>query len=254
MSLSFGIRFQESENKLKTVVEEVEKSETIYQLLKASNIMMINRMKYNDHGPIHAKIVANHALKILEILFKKGVLPNIIKDYNLSLEDAKVIVFLASVLHDVGNSVQREQHPILSVLLSKDEIRKVLTKTYDENTREIILTEILHAIVSHEDFIPQTIEASIVKVADALDMEEGRARIPYLLGKMSIHQVSALAVKKVNVSEGIAKPIYIEIEMENPAGIFQIDELLLKRISSSLLSDKIELKANIGGTGIFKII
>jgi hypothetical protein len=85
-------------------------------------------------------------------------------------------------------------------------------------------------------------------------MEEGRARIPYLLGKASIHQVSALAVKKVTVSEGVAKPLYIEIEMENPAGIFQIDELLLKRINFSLLSDKIELKTNVKGTGILKIL
>jgi len=254
MSLNFGVKFQENENKLKLVVEEVEKSEMVYQLLKASNIMMINRMKYNDHGPIHAKIVANHALKMLEILFKKGVLPNIVKDYNLNFEDSKVVVFLASVLHDVGNAVQREQHPVLSAIMSKDEIRRILMKTYDEGEREIMLTEILHAIVSHEDLIPQTIEASIVKVADALDMEEGRARIPYLLGKMSIHQVSALAVKKVNIEEGTAKPVYVEIEMENPAGIFQIDELLLKRISSSLLSDKIELKVNIRGAGIFKII
>ncbi|MBO3757892.1 MAG: HD domain-containing protein [Thermoproteota archaeon] len=253
MSLSFGVKCQENEGKLKTIIEEVEKSETIYQLLKASNIMMINRMKYNDHGPIHAKIVANHALRILEILFRKGFPPNVIKDYNFGLEDAKIVVFLASVLHDVGNSVQREQHPMISVILSKDEIRKVLTKAYGENEREVILTETLHAIVSHEDLFPQTIEASIVKVADALDMEEGRARIPYLLGKMSIHQVSALAVKKVTVNEGITKPVYIEVEMDNPAGIFQIDELLLKRISSSLLSDKVELKANIKGVGIFKI-
>lgn len=254
MSLSFGMKFKENEDKLKIVVEEVERSKVIYQLLKASNTMMINRMKYNDHGPVHAKIVANHALRMLEILFKKEIFPNVVKDYNFSLEDAKVIVFLASVLHDVGNSIQREQHPMLSVILSKDEIRKILAKTYNEDEREIMLTEILHAIVSHEDLIPQTIEASVVKVADALDMEEGRARIPYLLGKMSIHQVSALAVKKVTVNEGTVKPIYIEIEMENPAGIFQIDELLSKRITSSLLSDKVDLKVNIRGVGIFKII
>lgn len=254
MSLSFGIKYQENEDKLKTVVEEVEKSKTIYQLLRASNVMMINRMRYNDHGPIHAKIVANHALRMLEILFRKGFPPNVIKDYNLSLEDAKVLVFLASVFHDVGNSVQREQHPILSVILSKDELKKILAKIYDEDEREIMLTETLHAIVSHEDLIPQTIEASIVKVADALDMEEGRARIPYLLGKMSIHQVSALAVKKVTISEGTTKPVYVEIEMDNLAGVFQIDELLLKRISFSLLNDKVELKANIKDKGVFKLL
>lgn len=254
MSLSFKLDVLENEFRFRKVIEMVEHSEETYNLLRASNVMMISRMKYNDHGPIHAKIVANNSVKMIELLNYKGIVPSIVKDYGLSLEDAKVIVFLASVFHDVGNAVHRENHPLLSVVLSKGIIEDMLKKVYSRETYVIVLSEIMHAIISHEDLFPQTIEASVVKVSDALDMEEGRARIPYSLGKFSIHQVSALSIKKVTLSEGSLKPIRIEVIMENPAGVFQVDELLLKRINSSLLSDKIELRLNIKGFGNFEVL
>ena len=36
-------------------------------------------------------------------------------------------------------------------------------------------------------------------IADALDMEAGRARIPFQAGKIDIHAVSALSIEKVEV-------------------------------------------------------
>ena len=58
-------------------------------------------------------------------------------------------------------------------------------------------SEVLHAVLTHhEPSYPQTLEAGIVKVADALDMEKGRARIPYQEGRLNIHSISALAISE----------------------------------------------------------
>jgi hypothetical protein len=105
-----------------------------------------------------------------------------------------------------------------------------------------MMAEILHAIIAHrEDVLPLTLEASVVRVADALDMEKGRARIPFQSGRVNIHSVSALAIDKVRVRKGTDRPILIEIEMNNSAGIFQIDELLKDKLERSGIREKITI-------------
>jgi len=114
---------------------------------------------------------------------------------------------------------------------------------------------VLHAIVSHERHRkPLTVEAGIVCVADALDMEKGRARIPFEAGKVDIHSVSALSIEKVEITEGVEKPITIKITMSNPAGVFQIDQLLKPRIENSGLKIFIHVVAEITGEKEKKII
>ena len=62
---------------------------------------------------------------------------------------------------------------------------------------------------------------------------QGRARIPFEAGKVGIHAVSALSIKKIEIEESEKKPIAIKTTMSNSASIFQIDELLKKRIENS---------------------
>ena len=106
-------------------------------------------------------------------------------------------------------------------------------------------------IVSHEEpRKPLTLEVGIVRVADALDAEKGRARIPFQAGRVGIHSASALSIERVNIQEGDEKPVTVNITMSNPAGIFQIDvfqidELLKPRIENSELGDYIHAVAEI---------
>jgi len=108
----------------------------------------------------------------------------------------------------------------------------------------IVASEVLNAIISHrKNGAVLTLEAGIVRVADALDMSEGRSRIPYEAGKIDIHSISAAAINGVKIKEGKAKPIQIIITMNNSAGIFQIDELLKSKLKGSKLEKYIEVKA-----------
>jgi hypothetical protein len=212
-------------------------------------------MGYTDHGPTHVKIVANSALKLLRILIDKKVVPSVVKHYGMKNEDAEVIVVLGSIFHDLGMTVIRDRHEMFGALLALSFIEKYLQPIYSEENRTIICSEVLHAIVSHEDpNKPLTVEAGIVRVADALDMEEGRARIPFQAGKVDIHSVSALSIEKVSIQEGDKKPVTISITMSNSAGIFQIDELLKPRIENSGLQNYIHVVAEITGEKERKII
>ena len=212
-------------------------------------------MGYTDHGPVHIKIIANSALRMLRILIKKGIVPNIVQDYGMTNKDAEVIVVLASTFHDLGMAVLRETHQEHSLLLSLGFLESYLEAIYDEESATILTSEVLHALSTHDPpRKPLTIEAGIVRVADALDMAKGRARIPFKAGKIDIHSVSATSIESVKIEEGTEKPITIRIQMTDSAGIFQVDQLLRNKIKNSGLENYIHVVAMITGERETKII
>ena len=254
MSYVFNIPFRNN-TKLKHVIDKVKADVKLQSYWKCANVMAIDRMGYTDHGPTHVKIVANLALKLLRILMDLQVKPSIVRNYGMKNEDAEVVVVLGSIFHDLGMVVIRHDHEKYSVLLALEFIERCLTPIYSEEERAIISSEVMHAIVAHEEpNNPLTVEAGIVSIADALDMEAGRARIPFEAGKIDIHAVSALSIEKVEIMEGGKKPITIKITMSNSAGVFQIDELLKPRIENSGLQEYFHVVAEITGEEERKII
>jgi uncharacterized protein len=254
MSYVFNIPFR-GNAKLKHVMENVKEDIKLQSFWKCANIMAIDRMGYTDHGPTHVKIVANLALKLLRILMEKQVKPSIMKNYGMEKEDAEVVVVLGAIFHDLGMIVTRNDHEKYSVIIALEFIEKYLPPAYSEEARAVIISEVLHAIVAHEQpNKPFTVEAGIVGIADALDMEAGRARIPFNSGKIDIHAVSALSIEKVEILERFEKPITIKITMSNSAGIFQIDELLKPRIEKSGLQEYFHVIAEITGEKENRII
>ena len=265
MSYVFNIPYRNNP-KLKAVMEKVKDDKKLKTYWRCANVMAIERMGYTDHGPTHVKIVANISLKLLRILVEKNLItPSIVENYGMTNDDAEVVVVLGSIFHDLGMIVQRNNHEKYSVFLALEFLDKFLTPAYSEEEKAIITSEVLHAIVTHEDPPSNeptckilTKEAGIVGIADALDMEAGRARIPFQSGKVDIHAVSALSIEKVDIelTEGGVgvKPINIKIKMSNSAGVFQIDELLKPRIVNSGLEQFFHVIAEITGEKETKII
>ena len=234
-------------NKLKTMLDFIDSDIELHTLWRCSNILAIDRMGYSDHGPTHIKLVSNKAVKLLRMLTAKSIDPSIKINYGMGVDDAEVVVLLASATHDLGMSVIREGHEVFSVEIARDILKRCLPLVYPPEAATIVSSEILHAIISHQASVkPLTLEAGVVKVADALDMEGGRARIPYEAGRINIHSVSALAIEKVSIEDGLKKPINIRIEMSNPAGIFQVDNLFANKIRESGLERYINVEVIIG--------
>src|SRR5690554_6348782 len=165
--------------KLRTLIERVNADDELYALWTAANVNAVERLGMTDHGPVHVKIVMNIADKLFRLLTGKGVQPSVVTNYALTLDDAEVVVALAALLHDVGMSVHRSDHETYSLFIAERKLRELLEPIYDRATATILRSEALHAIISHRSGSrPLTVEAGIVRVADALDMAKGRSRIP----------------------------------------------------------------------------
>jgi metal-dependent HD superfamily phosphatase/phosphodiesterase len=159
-----------------------------------SNIMAVSRLRYNDHGVTHARIVAGASLEITDILIRHNTEFTTLRDGTAkNLDEVKLIVLLSGYLHDIGNAVHRQSHEFIGALLSKSILDRILS------------------------------------------------RIPYRLGKVDMHSVSALSIKRVEISEGEPRPIKISVYVSDMAGLFQLEAVLLPKIRTSLLEDLIEV-------------
>lgn len=225
------------------VVKRVNGNDEIKTLWKIMNVNAIDRLGMSDHGPTHFKIVANYGIKIIRLLEEHDVKMSILDDFGLTNDHAEVVVFLACIMHDLGMSIHREGHEGFSLFIARDLLKDILSFLPNED-RVVVTSEILHAIISHRaNGKPSTIEAGIVRIADALDMGKGRARITYKRGEINIFSVSDSAISSVDVTEGEERPLKIKIVMANPAGIFQVDDLMKEKIKGSGLESYTEVEA-----------
>src|SRR3989449_4423412 len=232
--------------KLRTVIERANADLQLKGWWHVANVNAVARMEINDHSWVHVQIVANIALKLLRQLFKHGVEPSLVRDYGLERDDAEVVVLLGALLHCVGMAIHRDGHEDFSLFMAQPKARELLDGLYDEPDLTVIVSEVLHEITSHRDYgKPLTLEAGIVRVADALDMEQGRSRIPFARGSISIHSLSAAAIEDVAIKDGEQRPVLIEITMNNSSGIYQVDSLLKAKLQGSGLEQYVEVVAHI---------
>ena len=207
------------------------------------------RLGMSDHSWVHMRVVLNIALRLLRLLVKGGVQPAMVTDHAMRERDAEVVVAAGSLLHDVGMSIHRIDHEAFSLFLAERKLRELLEGVYrDPAERAVVIAESLHAIIGHRRRgEPYTVEGGVVRVADALDMAHGRTRIPVEAGQMGIHSISAAAIDRVEIAAGSERAVRIEITMNNSAGIFQVDDLLAKKLRGSPLAEKVELVAEVEG-------
>jgi metal-dependent HD superfamily phosphatase/phosphodiesterase len=228
------------------VVERINGDDQIKAWWHVANVNAVLRLQINDHSWVHIQIVTNIALRLLRLLVKHGVQPSLQRDYRMTADDAEVVVVLAALLHDVGMSIHRRDHEDWSLFLAEPKMREILDGVYEEPELTVVVSEALQSITSHRaDGEPLTLEAGVLRVADALDMAKGRSRIPFERGSVSIHSLSAAAVDEVRITDGESRPVMVEIVMNNSSGIYQVDGLLKAKLRGSGLEQYVEVVARI---------
>jgi hypothetical protein len=219
-----------------------------------ANTVSIKRLGYNDHGPVHMNKAAFNALIMFDILSKDGIKFNLEEEKIGTIEDSKVAVLIASLLHDVGMSIGRENHELLGAVFATPIIERTLTRIYDKDIEKktVVHSLIIEGIAGHmatQDI--HSLEAGLVSIGDGCDMEKGRARIIFLLSRTpkvgDIHKYSANSIQKVEIIKGEEKPIRIIVEMTESVGFFQIEEVLFPKVLANPAKPHIELYGKVEG-------
>ena len=232
--------------RLALLIEHVNADPQVKAWWHASSVNATRRLGMSDHSWVHVQIVVNIALRLARLLFRAGVTPSVVADHGLEARDAEVVIAAASLFHCVGMAVHRVDHEAYSLFMTADKLGDLLEGVYSEPERSIVVTEAMHAIISHRrGGAPFTVEGGIVRVADALDMARGRSRIPFEAGHRNIHSLSAYAIQDVTIGPGEERLVKVEIAMSNSAGIFQVDELLATKLRGSGIEQYVEVIARV---------
>ena len=238
----------EPNSKALEMYQYLKNSPKVQSYLRTANRMAVSRLGYTDHGPVHAEVATWNAIKIFNIL-DDTFRPNVVAEGIGDTDDARLIVLASTYLHDIGMTVHREEHYQASLQLAVPILEPKLEAIYsDTSLATDIMSFIMHGIYSHDDDTQcLTLEAGITKLGDGSDLTKGRTIVPYHKGKVDIHSVSALAINNVIVEKGKKKPLRITVAMDNPAGVFQVQAVLEKKISTSGLRDHVGIYVLVNG-------
>jgi len=205
-----------------------------------------DRRDMSDHSWVHIQIVVNISLRLFRLLQRAGVEPAMVTEHGMKARDAEVVIAAACLFHDTGMSIHRTDHEQYSLFLAADRLPLLLDAIYDEPALTVVTSEALHAVIGHRRHgEPITLEAGVVRVADALDMASGRSRVPFETRRPNIHSVSAAAIDAVTIEPGEERAVRVEIEMNNSSGLFQVDGLLATKLRGSGIEEHIEVLARI---------
>ena len=205
-----------------------------------------DRRDMSDHSWVHIQIMVNIALRLFRLLTRGGVEPAMVSEHGMGNRDAEVVIAAACLFHDTGFSIHRTDHEQYSLFLAADRMPLLLEDIYDDPELTVVISEALHAVIGHRRAgDPFTIEAGIVRVADALDMASGRSRIPFETRRPNIHSVSAAAIDAVTIEPGKEKAVEVRVAMNNSSGLFQLDELLATKLRGSGIEEHVEVVAEI---------
>jgi metal-dependent HD superfamily phosphatase/phosphodiesterase len=218
-----------------------------------ANTVSIVRLNFNDHGPVHMRVVTLNAIHMAELLTDAGIPLSIEKEGVGSREDGLVAVLSAAFLHDIGMSIGREDHEKHSLMLAFPILDRMLATLYPVTAMPIrvaVRSLALEGIIGHMAHTKiHSLEAGLIPIADGCDMAKGRARIPMMLNEDpragDIHRYSAAAVESVTIEKGKERPIRIHVQMAQSVGFFQVEEVLLPKINISPVRPLIELVAQV---------
>ncbi len=228
--------------------------EEVQAIQDYGNTVSIVRLGFNDHGPVHMRQVAHNAVVMMNLLREAGVKTSLETEGEGTFDDSLCAVVLASMLHDLGMSVGRQDHELTSCMLAQPIIQRVLDAEIpnDLHKRVVIRSLAMEGIIGHMGIRRiHSIEAGIILVADGCDMRKGRARIPLSLNTSprtgDIHKYSANSIEDVRITAGEGFPIKIAVEMSSLVGMFQIEEVLMPKINMSPAKQYVEVYAHVTG-------
>lgn len=231
--------------RLLALAERINGDDELRQLWRCANVNAVERLGLGDCGEVHVRIVANAALKLLRLLREAGHPPAVVEQHRLSADDAEVLVVLAAALHDLGIAAGSADEPAAGVALAAVKGRELLAPLYPVRERTILLAAALHAIGAQPAGAAcHTLEAAVLRLADALDLAKGRVR----LTSDALRGLPLGApVEEVNIHRAKDTPVQVVIHLSAEASIGAIESLLQHRLRGASLAGQVMIAARVDG-------
>jgi uncharacterized protein len=234
--------------RLQALAERINTDEELRQLWRSANINAVDRLGLGDCGEVHVRIVANAALKLLRLLREAGHQPAAVTHHRLTQDEAEIIVVLAAALHDLGLAVHTDPAVAAraALVLADRKVRELLEGLYLARERAALLAEALHAVAAQEANVDcLTLEAGILKLADALDLTKGRARLPAEASQHLGATNAVPVVDEVTIQRSKTPPVRVVLHVSHSDGLAAVEALLQSNLRRVPLAGLVELQGRV---------
>jgi hypothetical protein len=124
-------------------------------------------------------------------------------------------------------------------------------------TRELVVAvvEVLHAVASQEtgeDCL--TLEGNILKLADALDLTKGRARLPNDGSRRTSLPNSVPVVEEVSIHRAKSPAVQVIIRLSQSEGLPAVEALLQEKLRRVPLAGLVEVLARVEGQPTMRLV
>lgn len=192
-------------------LKDVKANPKVRKLIDGANEVM-KAMGYTEHGHRHAGVVSSITRYILE-------------NAQMSARDIE-LGQIAGYLHDVGNVVHRQNHPMHGGVIA-------WTILNEMEMDAVEIAPIIGAIGNHEELTGNpisTISAALI-IADKSDVHFSRVQNP-ILESFDIHDRVNAAVQKSRVEmDNNARKILLALEIDTTqASVMEYFEIFLSRM------------------------
>lgn len=191
--------------------QEIKNSEEINAYIEKGN-ETLGVMGYTDHSKIHAAKVAATA----------GI---ILKELNYSEHEIE-LAKIAGYMHDIGNCVNRQDHPHSGALMAFQILRDM-----GMNYKDISI--IINAVGQHDESsgIPVDPVSAALILADKTDVRRNRVRNQIITNFDKHDRVNYAAKSSDLIIQGEKKIIQLNIELdESISSIMDYFEIFLQRM------------------------
>lgn len=191
-------------------LRDVKANPKVTALIVGANEVM-RAMGYTEHGHRHAGVVSTITRAILE-------------RYGAAARDAE-LGQIAAYLHDIGNVINRIDHPISGAGLAYHLLNEMGMPTEE-------IAPILGAIGNHEELVGTPVGAmsAALIIADKSDVHYSRVQNP-ILETYDIHDRVNAAVQKSRVDFGDSNEIKLVLEIDvSFATVMEYFEIFLTRM------------------------
>ncbi|HXH60737.1 MAG TPA: HD domain-containing protein [Fimbriimonadaceae bacterium] len=212
------------------LIKDVKTNPKVVALINGANEVML-AMGYTEHGHRHVGIVSSITRYIME---------------NLDMPQREIeLGMIAGYLHDIGNVINRIDHPISGANISYDLLTEMGMPTEE-------IAPILGAIGNHEELAgtPVSYMSAALIIADKSDVHYSRVQNP-VLETFDIHDRVNYAVQKSRVEmDNKSKTITLTLEIDTEfASVMEYFEIFLSRMvmcrrAASLFGYEFRLSVN----------
>ena len=234
--------------RLQAVAERINADDELRQLWRSANVNAVDRLGLGDCGEVHVRIVANAALKLMRLLRDAGHQPSVVTYHRLTPDEAEVIVVLGAAMHDLGLAVHTDPAVAAraSLVLADRKFHELLEGLYTPRERAVLTAEALHAVSAQEAGVDcLTLEAGVLRLADALDLTKGRARLPDEASRRLGAANSVPVVDEVTIQRAKAPPVRVVLRLSRADGLPAVEALLQSKLARLPFASLVEIVARV---------